>query len=180
MKRLFAAIVPPPEAREHLVTALRPIREDSGGQLRWTDPDNWHLTLAFYGSQPNDAADVADTLTQATAFARPLTLELRGAGSFDRRTLWIGVGGQTRELKDLMAGCVLDPDERRRQRAHLTVARATSRTRDAWLIDDHAHALSIYRGPTFNADEVVLLESHLGQGRSGGPKYEVVDSFMLR
>ena len=60
MRRLFAAIVPPAEVTEHLITALRPIREFSGTEVRWTDPDNWHITCAFYGSQPNDAAAVSD------------------------------------------------------------------------------------------------------------------------
>ena len=180
MRRLFAAIVPPTEVREHLITALRPIRDTFGTETRWTDPDNWHITLAFYGSQPNDAAEVTDILAQATAWAPPLELRLRGAGCFDRRTLWIGVGGDKALLKTLMADCLLEPDARGRQRAHLTVARTGTRTRDPWLLDDHAHALAIYTGPEFAADEVLLLESHLGKGRSGGPKYEVVDKFYLR
>lgn len=180
MRRLFAAIVPPAEVTEHLITALRPIREFSGTEVRWTDPDNWHITCAFYGSQPNDAAAVSDHLSQATAFTRPLRLHLRGAGCFDRRTLWIGVGGDKAPLKDLMADCQLNPEQWRRQRAHLSVARRGTRTRDMLLLDDHAHALSIYSGPDFTVDEVLLMESHRGQGRGGGPKYEVVDRFYLR
>ncbi|WP_311342721.1 RNA 2',3'-cyclic phosphodiesterase [Corynebacterium riegelii] len=180
MRRLFAAIVPPTEVREHLITALRPIRDGFGTESRWTDPDNWHITLAFYGSQPNDAAEVTDILAQATAWAPPLELRLRGAGCFDRRTLWIGVGGDKAELKTLMADCLLEPDARGRQRAHLTVARTGTRTRDFWLLDDHAHALSIYSGPRWHVDEIHLMESHLGKGRSGGPKYDIVDTFYLR
>ncbi|SDS64507.1 RNA 2',3'-cyclic phosphodiesterase [Corynebacterium timonense] len=173
MRRLFAAIMLPDAAREHLVTALRPLR---GRELRWTDPDNWHLTLGFYGDQPNDAGRVTDALAQATAFRRPLALHLQGAGSFSSRTLWVGVGGETQQLRDLMADCLLGPAERHCQRAHLTVARG----RDGWLIADHAHALSVYRGPDFTADEVALVESHLGEGRGGGSRYEVVDRFYLR
>ena len=94
--------------------------------------------------------------------------------------MWIGVGGDKAPLKDLMADCQLDPDAHRRQRAHLTVARTGTRTRDPLLLDDHAHALAIYTGPEFAVDEVLLLESHLGKGRSGGPKYDVVDKFYLR
>lgn len=180
MRRLFAAIVPPQDAREHLVTALRPIREGFGTESRWSDPDNWHITVAFYGAQPNDAAGVTDTLAAATAWAPAFELQLRGAGCFDRRTLWIGVGGDKTGLKTLMADALLDPELRHRQRAHLTVARTGARTRDLWLLDDHAHALSVYSGPRFVADEVHLMESHLGKGRGGGPKYEVVDTFYLR
>ena len=177
MRRLFAAVLPPDEVREHLVRALRPIR-DLSSELRWTDPDTWHLTMAFYGNQPNDAAAVTDHLAQATAFRRPLRLHLRGAGAFDRRTLWIGVGGDKPQLRELMSECSLEEDGR--QRAHLTVAKKCHRTRDAWLIDDHSHALSVYCGPDFTVDEVHLMESHLGKGRGGGPRYDIVDTFYLR
>ncbi|MCT1806005.1 RNA 2',3'-cyclic phosphodiesterase [Corynebacterium sanguinis] len=179
MRRLFAAVLPPDEVREHLVRALRPIR-DLSSELRWTDPDTWHLTMAFYGNQPNDAAAVTDHLAQATAFRRPLRLHLRGAGAFDRRTLWIGVGGDKPQLRELMADCSVDCDERRRQRAHLTVAKRCNRTRDVWLMEDHSRALSVYCGPDFTVDEVHLMESHLGQGRGGGPRYDIVDTFYLR
>ncbi|MFD5868437.1 2'-5' RNA ligase family protein [Corynebacterium sp. NPDC060344] len=55
--RLFASIRPPEEVREHLVTALRPIRDGLGPSLRWTDPDQWHLTVAFYGERPDGSVD---------------------------------------------------------------------------------------------------------------------------
>jgi len=175
MRRLFAAVMLPDAPREHLVTALRPLR---GPELRWTDPDNWHLTLAFYGDQPNDAAAATALVAQAAGLHGPLRLNLSGAGSFSRRTLWIGVGGDTTELRALMGDCAAEPDERRR--AHLTVARAGARTRDSWLVADHARALSVYRGPEFAVEEVQLVESHLGSGRGGGPRYEVVESFALQ
>lgn len=116
-----------------------------------------------------------------------MRLHLAGAGSFEGRTLWTGVGGDTRALTRLMADCVLpgadDLDDsdglRVRRRAHLTVARATSRTRDRWLIDEHVRAHSVYQGPEFRVDHIDLVQSHLGEGRSGGPRYEVVDRFEL-
>ena len=103
MIRVFAALFPSDEAKEHLVTALRPIRDFSRQEIRWTDPDNWHLTLAFYGDQPNDAAAIRAHLAQIVAFQSPLNLHLAGAGAFENRTLWTGVGGDTDNLKTLMA-----------------------------------------------------------------------------
>lgn len=181
MIRLFSAFFPSEPAREHLVRALRPIHAVSGNELRWTDPDNWHLTLAFYGDQPNDAAAVRAHLAAVAAGHGAMDLHVAGAGSFDRRTLWAGVGGDTRELAELMADCAL-PDDRdpRRSRAHLTVARASRRFKDAWQLDDHVRALSVYRGPDFLADELCLVRSYLGEGRGGGPRYEVVDRYYLR
>ena len=43
------AISPSPEARRHLADATRSLRSQDDA-LRWTEPDSWHLTLAFLGS----------------------------------------------------------------------------------------------------------------------------------
>ena len=111
--RLFASIRPPEEVREHLVTALRPIRDDNGPLLRWTDPDQWHLTMAFYGDCPDGSVDeLAEHIAAAVATTPTppeLDLHLRGAGSFSGRTLWIGVGGDVVPLRHLMAACAHDP-----------------------------------------------------------------------
>lgn len=180
-RRLFAALSIPDEAREHLVTALRPIREREGSVLRFTDPDNWHITCAFYG----DTAEDPDVLLRhlAAASTGPLDLYLSGAGCFSSRTLWIGVGGDTTRLRGLMAGSVLDDDQRDRHRdrhrAHLTVARAHNRLQDPWLLGDLTHALSVYRGPQWRVTTITLYESFLGQGRSGGPRYELLGETQL-
>lgn len=184
--RLFASISPSDAAREHLVTALRPVRDDLARELRWTDPEQWHLTLAFYGEQPDGAVDdLLEHLSFAAAQTPALTLCLKGAGSFTKKNLWIGVGGpqgETTKLKRLMADCLLDPEERHRQRAHLTVARTNgSSTLRTWdpLLDDIVRALSVYEGPDFVADRIDLVQSTLGAGRSKGPLHEVVGSVHL-
>ncbi|WIM67128.1 RNA 2',3'-cyclic phosphodiesterase [Corynebacterium breve] len=176
-RRLFAALTPSEPAREHLITALRPIRERDCNQLRFTEPDNWHITCAFYGETAEDPEWLLGHL--AAASTGPLELCLSGAGSFSSRTLWIGVGGMRDRLRTLMSGCVLDPEEAARQRAHLTVARAHPRLSDPWLLGDITHALSVYRGPSWQATTIGLYESFLGQGRSGQPRYELLGTTEL-
>lgn len=176
MKRLFSALLISDDAREHLVHALRPIREEHPQGLRWTDPDNWHITLCFYGNQPNDHTDLAGYLAQAAGASAPLKLNLRGAGSFGHRTLWTGVGGQVRELRSLMADTIIDLDNPPPpQKPHLTIAR----TQERWLVADLVHALLVYEGPEFLCDELVLMESVPGQGRSGGPRYDILERIRL-
>lgn len=236
--RLFASIRPSPEAREHLVSALRPIRDGNGPLLRWTDPDQWHLTLAFYGERPDGSVDdLAGHIAATVGGVRPLDVHLRGAGSFSGRTLWIGVGGDTAELRHLMAGCTDEEDARDRRRAHLTVARSRATERggrggdrrsggrnpagaggagghraqggrrahggrgtqggrgayarggrdgsrpaghpESFLLDDLVRALSVYEGPSWRATEIELVQSWLGEGRSGGPLHEVVATVPL-
>ena len=62
---------------------------------------------------------------------------------------------------------------------HLTVARAGRRTREPWALADYVRALSVYRGPDFRADRLCLMQSHLGEGRGGGPRYEVMEEYPL-
>ncbi len=123
MIRVFAALLPSDAAREHLVHALRPIHAATTNELRWTDPDNWHVTMAFYGEQPNDAAAVREHLAHAVAGRAALDVHLSGAGSFEQRTLWVGVGGQARGVRELMAQCQLADVPFSHHRPHLTVAR---------------------------------------------------------
>ena len=172
--RLFAAIRPSPQALEHLDSALHEVRADAGLSLRWTDPEQWHLTLAFHPALPEGAIPgTFEDLAHAAAQHAPMTLQLSGAGMFSGRTLWIGVGGHT---------------------AHLTVARVSARAPRAprrrrgeerppdpsqLALSRAVHALSVYRGPSWEAEEVELLSSHLGQGRSGGPRHELLGSVPL-
>lgn len=190
--RLFAALRPSEQAVEHLVLALRPIRESVPG-LRWPDPAQWHLTCAFYGEVPEGTVDaIADRVATSARSTSPLTLSLHGAGSFAGRTLWIGVARDTDRLRDLMAGCT-DEDAAQHRRAHLTVARASSRvdprTRGRGAlgrrptagneVDAVVRALAVYTGPAWTAQEIHLIRSDLGQGRSGGALHTVLDSFRL-
>lgn len=81
--RLFASIRPPEEVREHLVTALRPIRDDHGPLLRWIDPDQWHVTVAFYGERPDGSVDeLAEHIAAAVATTDFPAAGSPGAGPF--------------------------------------------------------------------------------------------------
>lgn len=194
--RLFAAAYPTRAAREHLVSALREVREITGTALRWGDPEQWHVTLGFYGDQPEGAVpDLAEHLSAVAGQNAPLTTSLRGAGSFSGTTLWMGLGGQPDRLIDLMHACSLDPSERTRQRAHLTVARMSraERTRKAREqrrrsrtiarpgpeLSDVVHALSVYRGPEWTVSEIRLMASVLGEGRGGGALHHELERFPL-
>lgn len=194
--RLFAAVYPTRAAREHLVGALREVREMTGTGLRWSDPDQWHVTLSFYGDQPDGAVpEIAQHLATIARESAPLTTCVRGAGSFSGHTLWMGLGGDSASLTHLMNACSLNPLERTRQRAHLSVARMsrTERTRKAREhrrrsrtvarntpeLPDVVRALSVYQGPTWTVSEITLMASRLGEGQGGGPRHGEVDRVRL-
>ena len=198
--RLFAAVQPPARVLAHLDAALDAVRgPDQGvgaaGPLRWATPEDRHITLAFYGEVPAGAAlGLEQGLAAVAAEHRPFRAELRGAGVFDRRVFWIGVGGEVDVLGSLIAGCVGlgaevtgRTDDRVRSRAHLTVARVRSQARrrarpyrrgeaapggaGADQVTSLAHALAVYAGPAWTVDSVALVSSRPGEGRGGGPLY---------
>ncbi|RHA44460.1 RNA 2',3'-cyclic phosphodiesterase [Cellulomonas rhizosphaerae] len=176
--------------------------------LRWSARETWHLTSAFYGDLPDGAVPglVAD-LASTAAVVDPFALKLHGAGVFAHRTLWVGVGGDVAAQRRLTAACVEAGesagawrDERARDRPHLTVARvrpgsgpprrrgssaasAPAGRRSPGADDDAAailvRALSVYDGPTWQVDELLLVESRPGAGRGGGPLYEPVERISL-
>lgn len=189
--RLFAAVRPPHDALDHLEAALTAVgRLETGpavpGGLRWTVRENWHVTLAFYGEVPDGAVgELADRLAEHVAGRRAPQVDLRGAGVFSGRTLWVGVGGEVTGLVELCraareAGAEVlgRAEERERVRPHLTIGRqlpdprARRRTsRPRGHAHDVAHALAVYCGPRWTAHEVLLVRSEPGRGAGGGPLY---------
>ena len=194
--RLFAAVRPPTAVLAHLDLALSVVTgplgpEASRGAVRWTAPENRHLTTAFYGEVPDGALpDLLAALEVVAASIPPFEVRLHGAGVFSGRTLWIGAAGDVRALAGLSslaadAGreVALPYEDRTRSRAHLTVARlgrsASSRRpprREQKLgaggLQDLAHALALYDGPVWQVRELLLVRSRPGEGPSGGPRYD--------
>ncbi|UZN04970.1 RNA 2',3'-cyclic phosphodiesterase [Cellulomonas sp. S1-8] len=133
--RLFAAVWPPDDVLDHLDLALAVVRRGSPSQddgVRWAARETWHLTAAFYGTVPDAVTDALGAdLGRAAAGFDPFDLQLRGAGVFAHRTLWVGAGGDVTTMVDLAAAARAvgeehdaPPDPRVRHRPHLTVGRA--------------------------------------------------------
>lgn len=200
--RLFAAVRPPRQVLDHLDTALLVARtgtpgDDGRGPLRWTPAQDRHVTLGFYGRVPTGLEpELVEMLRDVADDTDPFELRLRGAGVFDRRTVWVGCAGE--QIAPLMAAAARvgwdllgRVDDRVRSRAHLTVARVRPLARarggrggpagggaDA-VVADLVHALAVYQGPSWPVDEIELIASEPGAGPGGGPRYETVERFRL-
>jgi RNA 2',3'-cyclic 3'-phosphodiesterase len=182
--RLFAALSPPSMAIEHLLGALDAVRVAEDG-LRWTPPERLHLTLAFFGDvgEPQ-VGDLRVRLARAAARHDAMELRFRGAGAFSRaasaNVLWCGVDGPLDKLRSVASSSAaagrrvgLAVDDRP-YRPHLTLARARGRARvDVRSI---VGALADYVGPSWSAEHLHLMASHLGPQ----PRYEEVDQWPLR
>jgi 2'-5' RNA ligase len=183
--RLFAAFVPSEEVVEDLTGFLEPRRE-AGGDLRWVDPDQWHLTLAFMPDVPDRALDrLTEALAQSAARHTPARLSVEGGGAFPNpyaaRVLFAGIASDQDALTSLAASVrgaanrAGAAPEGGPFHAHLTVAR-WRRPAEAtkWI-----RVLDGYAGPAWTAPEIVLVQSHLGEGRRRRPRHEVLDRFAL-
>jgi 2'-5' RNA ligase len=178
--RLFVAVPLADEVRTPLAAAVRDwaVRPDLAG-LRWTDPDAWHLTLAFLGSTPStDLGRVTEAVAAVAARHEPFEAQTGGLGAFPSkgraRVVWYGVadlGGRVGALAaDLQAA--LDIEVGAAFRPHITLARARRDPVDArpWLEGAGAPE------GVMSFDRVHLLRSHLGCGPA---RYEAVASAAL-
>src|SRR4051794_13417313 len=65
--------------------------------LKWEHEEKAHLTLLFLAETRPDQAVV----TAIAAKHAPLSLSMKGVGTFNERVLWVGVAGQVEQLKTL-------------------------------------------------------------------------------
>ncbi|HLU58156.1 MAG TPA: RNA 2',3'-cyclic phosphodiesterase [Pseudonocardia sp.] len=179
--RLFVAVTPPPEAVAELSSATEAVRA-AHPRLRWTRPDQWHLTLAFLGTVGDEArAGLVDRLARAAALHPPMRLALTGAGRFGDRVLWTRVTGDVAALRGLAAAARVAATrvgiavEERPYRPHLTLARG----RDGADLRPVVDALAGFAGCTWTATQLHLVRSHLGAGPDRTSRYETLNSWPL-
>lgn len=184
--RLFVAIVPPDEVLDDLADHVDPRRE-AGTDIRWTDRHQWHVTLAFLGDVPERRLDdLTEALASSAARRSHFVLRLAGAGTFPNpyaaRVLWAGVEQLRGDLVTAASGiraasnAVGATPDGARFHPHVTLGRfhrPTEATR--WI-----RALDVLEGPAWTATHLMLIESHLGEGRQRRPRYETVAELPLR
>jgi RNA 2',3'-cyclic 3'-phosphodiesterase len=154
-------------------------------ELRWSSPQSWHVTLAFLGEvDERIAARLATRLERAAGRHPGVDLLTAGGGAFPSvtraRVLWTGIRGDQQVLREIARSVAAgarragapSPDEGRRFRPHITLARSKDPVNVRPLVD----ALTDYSGSTWPADRIHLIRSHLGPQ----PRYESIGSWPLR
>ena len=175
--RLFAALVPPAEALEHLDEFLDVRR--ASGEFRWVQADQVHVTLAFFESVPETRLDdLVERLGRAAARRSAFETAITGGGAFPNvgraKVLWTGLDldePSRTELDRLATGCSAAANragvevDGARFRPHLTVGR----TKFPHDVSSWVRLLDSYAGPRWRADELTLVASYLGEGPRAGP-----------
>lgn len=146
---------------------------------RWTDPESWHVTLAFLGAvDPTDVDPIAEAVGHVAARVEPRWVEADRLGAFPSpgraRVLWCGLADRSDRLVALMTAVrdALDVASDETVQPHVTLARGTRRPSDV-----RAFVKSV-KPPagSMTVDHVEVLRSHLGRGPA---RYETLASIEL-
>jgi len=185
---MFIALPLPEAVQEDLSDYLEPRQEASLLEpgLRWSLPEQWHLTLGFLPDVADRHTDeLLERLERGASRRHPMYLRLAGAGAFPNagqaKVLWAGIEHDGEELMRLAGGVRAAASKSGavvgggRFHPHLTLARLGAPADvTRWL-----RVLDPYVGPSWEATEVALIASYLGQGRNGTSRHVVQASFPL-
>jgi RNA 2',3'-cyclic 3'-phosphodiesterase len=182
--RLFVGLAPPSAALDDLDAACAPFRL-ARDDLRWTDRELWHLTLAFLGEVGEESLTrLVPWLERAAGQHRPFTLSLAGGGAFSNparaNVLWSGMSGDGVALAELAAAAataartagITPPVAYRGFTPHLTLARC----RAPVDVREIVARLDRYQGPGWTVEEIYLIRSTLDRQ----PRYETLETWKLR
>jgi len=183
--RLFVAIAPPSAVLDELDALAAPLRA-ARPDLRWTNREAWHVTLAFLGQVDSSAAArLLPRLERAARHYQMFRLAFSGAGAFPAparaNVLWSGLSGDRAALARLAQSVAArasradapPPDQRRRFRPHLTLARC----RMPADVTELVAALAGYQGQPWTADRIHLVRSRLDA--TDQPRYTTLGSWPL-
>ncbi len=184
MKRIFIAIKI--EAGKTLLEVMSSfIASLKNESIKWIDPKNVHITLAFLGDTSEEKiASLDSMLKEKCEGFGDFELIVKGSGVFrnmnDPRVIWAGIEGS--EKLGLLNGQILKglgevgiEIENRTFRPHLTLGRIRHLKSDIALKD----IIARYSSTTIqkvHVSDVILFESTL---LSTGPLYTVIGKYSL-
>ena len=163
MSRLFACLWPPSE----VVAELEELHRKDQVGARFVRPENWQVTLRFFGdADPNDVAAALDTATfEATTIDVGPAVDVGGG-----RTLFVPVTGSGALATEVVRVTEHLGDEPiRRHLGHITLARLKKRA-------NMPRALGSLVSASWKPDEVALVESTL---RPDGPRYDTLQTWPI-
>jgi 2'-5' RNA ligase len=180
--RIFVAIDLPEPLKQQLSALTVPI-----GGVRWTEPENLHLTLRFIGDVPSETAgEIQAALSDIQS--PPFSLQFMGVGTFPAnprkppRIIWAGLSNPPaiQSLHEKIEKVVRDlgptPDNRP-YTPHITLGRVKT-------ADDHtvsAIGQFLERNAAFHTEAFIPIEFHLMESRllPSGAKYTSLARYSL-
>ena len=177
MLRLFAGLSLPILLRQRLT-----VMQGGIPGARWTERENFHITLTFIGDVDETVAETADEALSRIRMER-FSLRLNGTGSFAQgkhpKVLWIGVEQseplhRLKEKTDRALEKAGVPFENRKYTPHVTMARL--KDVDETKIVRFMQQNNLFSTEEFEVEEFILYHSHQTKN---GSVYEVVREYPL-
>lgn len=189
-ERLFAAVRLAPETGRALAAA-RDRAEREMPFAKWVHPEDYHITLQFFGDTPKTAIpELAAALRRAAQGMPPFRQEADGFGTFglpeSPRVLWAGVGGDLKALHRLQEAVASETAglgfkrEDRPYHPHITLARKYKGRkpfdRSRLALPEHPGMQSeLTAHPSWTVNGLVLYATRMSQT----PMYEVLEHISL-
>lgn len=195
--RTFIAIELPDSAKHQVVSRQRQLQQlfdaqGVKGAIRWTTPENLHLTLRFLGDTTSDqGAQIAQSLAILAADQRAVRLSLHRLGCFPGyrhpNIVWIdfagdinALGGLQTRIESATQHAGFTPEERPFT-PHLTIGRAAKNATQDQLEQtgtilrqpQHEAARATSGDTPFVVDHLVFIHSIL---QPTGPVYTVLST----
>jgi len=183
--RAFLALTLPKKERTRIHRSARHLRERDL-PVRWTDLENYHVTLKFLGDVRGGRVDlVREVMAKVADSTAPFTARLGAFGAFPTirlpEVLWIGIEAspELRCLKQDLEWGLAEHDFERETRAfhpHITLGRAEADSGAGAFrgLDDVVAELD-HEGD-FTVRHIDLIQSHRSKE---GVTYSVVESARL-
>lgn len=182
--RAFVAIRLAPEVDEAVARFQASLRK-FGGEISWTKPESFHLTLRFLGNRvpQADVDRMIEGLRPIAAATAPFVVKALGAGAFPSlerpRVIWVGLangalGEVAEKVEALSVRCGFEP-ETRRFNPHLTIGRVRKPSRNPRMRAALEAAADLDFGSSL-ISTMALYRSHLSPQ---GAKYEALATLLF-
>ena len=178
MKRLFIGVPIQSESAKILVEIWKNNPELNDHMLKWTKPENWHITLIFMGNTPESAIpQIQELIEESFAGIKAFRSTIKGIGVFPNshnpKVLWLGIDNiQTLMPATLHLGALLQQNglylDNKPLKPHLTLARVKNSAYSE-VIKSMSDKYQKFNFGTVEINRVILYESI---STSDGPVYK--------
>jgi 2'-5' RNA ligase len=187
--RLFIAIPIPEPVRDEIIRVQREMQPLAPrGAVRWTRPDQFHLTLRFLGDVPVAGLEkLKESVNAVCRSAQPLQMRAEGVGFFPNphspRVVWVGMDDQAGLLVDLQKRIetairpfTAEPGEKNFS-GHVTLGRLKNlKPPDARKLAAHAQTVKDRTFGEWTAHEIEIIRSELSPA---GARHTLLAAFRL-
>lgn len=168
---------------------IQEVLKKTGGDVKWVNTENLHLTLRFLGNIPEvNLQEYYKAVQKSVSFSSSFRISFQGLGVFPGfsrpRVLWIGIKQGKKEISQLAhnintllgQASLVDRDKKEKFSPHLTLGRVCSRRGQEKLMKVLKENIDCFGGE-MEVTEIHFIKSTL---TSKGPIYNTLKKFKLK